>query len=372
MTPPTALDSDILGAGEAPCDQDDIFGPSRSFPPRNDRPRPSMISAKLRAKEERKKVIQICTEKLEKIKDPDRNLRRSVCINNTYFKLQDEVRMEKQMKHAPNARLRPPSSEQKQRLLDKALESIDRELSAIGANMPSLEHELLPQPPSPSPASLSMDVSYSDRVSSDAYSIGTCRSRKRSFGDMEDCDVHEVLSQFYMPPTPRLISAIDDDAILDDVPSPILDRLSEPRTPTRNDSVDSVSDESSRLKPDFESGFEEILELDLNQNKSYFQSMNGSPEPQNKRMRCDSATSPRRDRFPQRRPSKSEFEIILDALRLDDGKDLCDREELMFLCGKDKAYGMGGMGMEGCGQAALLRAEQQAPPFPCLPAELET
>jgi len=35
-------------------------------------------------------------------------------------------------------------------------------------------------------------------------------SRKRSFDEVEDCDVHDVLSQFYMPPTPRMLTSIDD------------------------------------------------------------------------------------------------------------------------------------------------------------------
>lgn len=41
---------------------------------------------------------------------------------------------------------------------------------------------------------------------------------------MEDCDVQDVLSQFYMPPTPRMLTCIDDDedvnVVDDELPPP--------------------------------------------------------------------------------------------------------------------------------------------------------
>lgn len=475
MTPPTALESSAL-AVEAPPDSDDIFGPSRSFPPRSNRPKPSMISAKLRAKEERKKVIQICTEKLEKIKDPDRNLRRSVCINNTYYKLQDEVRREKQMKHMMNSvrdeddsrsrnRKGTPNAEQKQRMLDRALESIDKELSAIDANMPSIEHEMLSEdmgivnsPLNPLRNSnedvlnnfvsnqscmsvnstllsdeLSLDLGFGDR--SDSYSVSSskssdsidysfcktdssvnsrCRSRKRSFDEVEDCDVHEVLSQFYMPPTPRLISSIDDDVLLNVVDDdPVEDDVKKPKTshetarsmPEIGDSSDSRDIASRKIKIDdktvFESSFDKMLELDtdLNQNKSDFQTLNSFPsEPVAKRVKYDSSDydttldpilhdrtqnyhvsndsiKSEDDKYSQRRGSKSEFEIILDALRLDDNKDACEREDLMFYCGKgdklDSDVRTRFSSSDSCGQAAIL-GDQQSGGFHGLLASLET
>ncbi|XP_077289877.1 uncharacterized protein LOC143913765 [Arctopsyche grandis] len=461
MTPPTALESSAL-AVEAPPDSDDIFGPSRSFPPRSNRPKPSMISAKLRAKEERKKVIQICTEKLEKIKDPDRNLRRSVCINNTYYKLQDEVRREKQMKHMMNAnrgdedesrsrnrRGGTPNAEQKQRMLDKALESIDKELSAIDANMPSIEHEMLSEDMdivnslnplrsgnedvlnnfvssqpcmSVTPAlltdELSLDLAFGDRA--DSYSVNSsknsdsidysfcksdsssvnsrCRSRKRSFDEVEDCDVHEVLSQFYMPPTPRLISSIDDDVLLNVVDDDPVEESSKKSKTAR--SMPEISDnaelDSRKMKTaEFENGFDKMLELDtdLNQNKSDFQTLNSFPsEPVAKRVKYDSSgdylepllqqdseRTPKveDDKFVQKRASKSEFEIILDALRLEDNKDVCDREDLMYYCGKgDKLVSDGDvrtryLSSDSCGQAAIL-GDQQSSGFHGLLASLET
>lgn len=84
-------------------DDSDMFGPPRSTPLLNtNRPRVPMISAKLRLREERKRVLQLCANKLEKIKDSETNLRRSVCINNTYSRLTEEVRREKQSRYMAN------------------------------------------------------------------------------------------------------------------------------------------------------------------------------------------------------------------------------------------------------------------------------
>lgn len=83
-------------------DDSDMFGPPRSSPLRHNRPKVPMISAKLRLREERKRILQLCAHKLERIKDSETNLRRSVCINNTYSRLTDEVRREKQSKFLAN------------------------------------------------------------------------------------------------------------------------------------------------------------------------------------------------------------------------------------------------------------------------------
>ncbi|XP_046384606.1 uncharacterized protein LOC124154745 [Ischnura elegans] len=57
--------------------------------------RPSMISAKYRLKEERRKVLKISVAKLRRIEDPESSLRRSVLINNTVRRLQREAREDK-------------------------------------------------------------------------------------------------------------------------------------------------------------------------------------------------------------------------------------------------------------------------------------
>ncbi|XP_041981209.1 uncharacterized protein LOC121734676 isoform X2 [Aricia agestis] len=92
MTPQEERES--RGAEIADAFEDDMFGPPRTEPAA--RPKLSMISARLRANEERKRVIEICSQKLENIEDPARDLRRSVCINNTYCRLSEEARKEKE------------------------------------------------------------------------------------------------------------------------------------------------------------------------------------------------------------------------------------------------------------------------------------
>ncbi|XP_049311654.1 probable serine/threonine-protein kinase roco9 [Bactrocera dorsalis] len=87
------------------CDDDsDMFGPPRSSPIgyHHHRSRVPMISPKLRQREERKRILQLCAHKLERIKDSETNLRRSVCINNTYCRLTDELRREKQSRYLAN------------------------------------------------------------------------------------------------------------------------------------------------------------------------------------------------------------------------------------------------------------------------------
>lgn len=81
-------------------DDSDMFGPPHTSPPiRRNRPKVPMISAQLRMREVRKRILQLCVHKLERIKDSERNLRRSVCINNTYSRLTDDIRREKQSKY---------------------------------------------------------------------------------------------------------------------------------------------------------------------------------------------------------------------------------------------------------------------------------
>lgn len=80
-------------------DDSDMFGPPHSSPPiRRNRPKVPMISPQLKQREVRKRILQLCVHKLERIKDSERNLRRSVCINNTYSRLTDDIRREKQHK----------------------------------------------------------------------------------------------------------------------------------------------------------------------------------------------------------------------------------------------------------------------------------
>lgn len=101
------------------ADDDLLFG--TSSPPRNygssfcggGKSRPTMISAKYRLKEERRKVLKISINKLKKIEDPESSLRRSVLINNTMKRLQKEAReekLQKQQLHSYPPRCYTPSS----------------------------------------------------------------------------------------------------------------------------------------------------------------------------------------------------------------------------------------------------------------------
>ncbi|KPI92459.1 PREDICTED: uncharacterized protein LOC106121807 isoform X1 [Papilio xuthus] len=93
MTPQEEREN-ARGVEIADAFEEEMFGPPRTEPAA--RPKLSMISARLRANEERKRVIEICSQKLENIEDPARDLRRSVCINNTYCRLSEEARKEKE------------------------------------------------------------------------------------------------------------------------------------------------------------------------------------------------------------------------------------------------------------------------------------
>lgn len=59
------------------------------------RSRPTMISAKYRAREERRRLLKISAGKLRRIEDPEASLCRSVLINNAVRRLQRENRDEK-------------------------------------------------------------------------------------------------------------------------------------------------------------------------------------------------------------------------------------------------------------------------------------
>ncbi|XP_053697815.1 rho GTPase-activating protein gacU [Sabethes cyaneus] len=248
----------------------DIFGPPHTSPPiRRNRPKVPMISAQLRMREVRKRILQLCVHKLERIKDSERNLRRSVCINNTYSRLTDDIRREKQHKYLmlnqltksdsidkPDSdsannnnlnvnnknnenlnhsnHLRKPSDftvsknnnsssitnnnsnkftpteeskpVKKSSSVDTDLETLDRELCALDAAMPLVDPE----------------------ITQGAEQLEQAMvSRKRKFSQMDDEDndrlVREALSQFYLPSN-RLLSGIDDcpPHLLNSTPSAVV------------------------------------------------------------------------------------------------------------------------------------------------------
>jgi len=301
------------GSNSSSTDDDLLFGTSS---PRNygssfcssGKSRPTMISAKYRLKEERRKVLKISINKLKKIEDPESSLRRSVLINNTMKRLQKEAReekLQKQQLHSYPARYTPSTSSSSPfSMKDDSREgtgsvssicSAATSLDEIPSIMSPAIHEL-PSPltsdtdkentspfpssslssslsPVPSPTfentssksngicedfveatntsqrlvapdclcdetmdDLVVDVTDGETdntlalpivsgmetsrpsavigmdgtSSSNSQCASAFTSRKRSFDEVEDCDVHDVLSQFYMPPTPRMLTSIDD------------------------------------------------------------------------------------------------------------------------------------------------------------------
>lgn len=186
-------------------DEEDMFGTGRSYGSSFCRPnRPTMISAKYRQKEERRKVLKISINKLKKIEDPESSLRRSVLINNTMKRLQKEAREEKMQKQQTVGFRCFASDFLKD---DVVGESRSEQLADI-TNLPELGKKE-PMEESGTPARRD--------------------SRKRSIEDVDDSDVHAVLSQFYMPLTPRMLTSIDEDE--DEINVVDLDTGSEPKRP---------------------------------------------------------------------------------------------------------------------------------------------
>ncbi|CAH1967070.1 unnamed protein product [Acanthoscelides obtectus] len=217
MKPPPTAESPV-------DDTDDIFGPPRTYPTGYSPPksRPPMISPKYRQKEERRKVLKISINKLKKIDDPEVSLCRSVLINNTMKKLQKEAREEKVQKQQLNYPQCYDNDADYIRRSDKMLgfdepdDSVfDSKLDVSDASTKevlSLVEENLDQLSSSSQdafqPSSSVAIVQSDQL----------QTKSRSF---DDVDVQDVLSQFYMPPTPRLLTCIDDDEdvnVVDDQP----------------------------------------------------------------------------------------------------------------------------------------------------------
>ncbi|XP_067011431.2 uncharacterized protein [Anabrus simplex] len=208
--------------------------------------RPTMISAKYRLKEERRKVLKISINKLRKIEDPESSLRRSVLINNTMKRLQREAREEKLQKQYPNRCFSSNTSRQNgtpssvvndsNSLLPSAATEANKE-NASPFTVSDFENDHKPSsqqvedavPQKPASQLVVCDETIdelvdvtgevgedsngsvsSSTISSTVSSTTSSSSKKRTFDEVEDCDVHDVLSQFYMPPTPRMLTSIDD------------------------------------------------------------------------------------------------------------------------------------------------------------------
>lgn len=148
--------------------------------------------------------------KVKRIEDPESFLRRSVLINNTIKRLQKEVREEKMMRHGGSytSKLSSCSSYRK---------------SFACSRLNEMHLSVVDEPDTDSPNSLLMDTDDESRpspldnliISKDHHntpSLLNSRKRPPSQEDSEeDCDVADVLSQIYVPPTPCIISSIDED-----------------------------------------------------------------------------------------------------------------------------------------------------------------
>ncbi|XP_012284866.1 uncharacterized protein LOC105702126 isoform X2 [Orussus abietinus] len=143
------------------------------------RSRPTMISAKYRAREERRRLLKISAGKLRRIEDPEASLCRSVLINNAVRRLQRENRDEK----ARNYGLPVVTY-----LDDSAKEN------NVSGNM------IVGVPDSTTP--------QRKRLSEEIRNESLSPKRQRH----EDLDLQDdVFSDFYiLPPTPRLLSHIDE------------------------------------------------------------------------------------------------------------------------------------------------------------------
>ncbi|XP_050307802.1 uncharacterized protein LOC126744433 isoform X2 [Anthonomus grandis grandis] len=208
-------------------DCDDIFGPPRSYPVAYQaRNRPSMISAKYKQKEERRKILKISMNKLKKIEDPEGNLCRSVLINNTMQKLQQETREEKWQKqqfnyprcYGNNSYLSiNPEILRNDKAIDEVVANLDKDVKIDAGFQKRLEEEIY---------SAALGDEYDSPPSARSPEETPNQSNKRSYEDtLDDCDVHDVLSQFYMPPTPRMLTGIDEDDDGNVVNDPLVKRL---------------------------------------------------------------------------------------------------------------------------------------------------
>ncbi|CAH0560826.1 unnamed protein product [Brassicogethes aeneus] len=213
-------------------DCDDIFGPPRTYPGGYCPPktRPSMISAKYRQKEERRKILKISANKLKKIEDPEISLHRSVLINNIMRHLQQDARDERYFKnqlnyprfdndHFLNIKNEFIKNESKSSVFD------DQDFDTkVALEMNKAKAVLIEE-------NLSLTV---PEVHLEAENNNQVTSPKRTFDD--DCDVQDVLSQCYMPPTPRMLTKIDDSE--DDEPVTKKPRLQEEDETTTSNKSD--------------------------------------------------------------------------------------------------------------------------------------
>ncbi|XP_076290706.1 uncharacterized protein LOC143214048 isoform X1 [Lasioglossum baleicum] len=143
------------------------------------RSRPTMISAKYRAREERRRLLKISAGKLRRIEDPEASLCRSVLINNAVRRLQRENRDEKTRNYGLPVVTYLNDSTKENNVSSNLIVGVTDD-----------------------------DTTSRKRLSEDARTDGLGSKRQRH----DDLDLQDdVFSDFYiLPPTPRLLSHIDE------------------------------------------------------------------------------------------------------------------------------------------------------------------
>ncbi|GAB1864704.1 SERTA domain-containing protein [Camponotus japonicus] len=145
------------------------------------RSRPTMISAKYRAREERRRLMKISAVKLKRIEDPEASLCRSVLINNALRRLHRESRDDKTRSYGTLP------------VMTSYMDDVSKESSVtLTGNLISDDEE----------------ASSRKRLADDSRNDGLGSKRQRH----DDLDLQDdVFSDFYiLPPTPRLLSHIDE------------------------------------------------------------------------------------------------------------------------------------------------------------------
>ncbi|XP_077261402.1 uncharacterized protein LOC143896999 isoform X2 [Temnothorax americanus] len=145
------------------------------------RSRPTMISAKYRAREERRRLLKISAGKLRRIEDPEASLCRSVLINNAVRRLQRENRDEKTRSYGTLP------------VVASYMDDASKENNIAGSFIADVTDE---------------ETSSKKRLADDSRNDGLNSKRHRH----DDLDLQDdVFSDFYiLPPTPRLLSHIDE------------------------------------------------------------------------------------------------------------------------------------------------------------------
>ncbi|XP_008557380.1 uncharacterized protein LOC103578175 isoform X1 [Microplitis demolitor] len=142
------------------------------------RSRPTMISAKYRAREERRRLLKISAGKLRNIEDPEASLCRSVLINNAVRRLHRENRDEKTRNYGLP--------------LASYLDDSSKENDVTGNLIVGTDSE-----------------SSKKRLGEELRGSESLSPKRQRHDDLDLQD--EVFSDFYiLPPSPRLLSHIDD------------------------------------------------------------------------------------------------------------------------------------------------------------------